>query len=129
MNRYELGIVVKPTLSETELNAVIEKLKLLIGEQGGTVEEVNLWGKRKLAYPVDKRTEGYYAFFHFLLSPTQIREVSRVVGLTEEILRHILIKGKVRKASLEKESSLGEEKEAFEQVSHEVIQDVPIQPE
>ncbi|MGQ9472998.1 MAG: 30S ribosomal protein S6 [Candidatus Caldatribacteriaceae bacterium] len=102
MNRYELGIVVKPNLSEAELSTVIEKLKLLIGEQGGTVEEVNLWGKRRLAYPVDKQSEGYYAFFRFLLPPTKTHEISRVVGLTEEILRYILVKEKAKKDLLGK---------------------------
>lgn len=129
MNRYELGIVVKPNLSEAELSALIEKLKLLIGEQGGTVEEVNLWGKRRLAYPVDKQSEGYYAFFRFLLSPTKTHEISRVVGLTEEILRYILVKEKAKKISLKKESPLEEEKETFEQVDHEVIEDAPVQSE
>ncbi|MGC8778626.1 MAG: 30S ribosomal protein S6, partial [Candidatus Caldatribacteriaceae bacterium] len=92
MNRYELGIVARPNLSEAELNALMEKMKNLIAEQGGEMEAVNLWGKRRLAYPVEKHHEGYYMFFRFLLSPTRVEEVSRVTRLTEEVLRYILVK-------------------------------------
>lgn len=92
MQQYELGIVVRPTLSDEEVKGVVEKLKSTIVAQGGTVQDVDFWGKRKLAYPIDKQREGYYVFLRFSLSPKNVAEVSRVARYTEDILRHILVK-------------------------------------
>ncbi|NSW76782.1 MAG: 30S ribosomal protein S6 [Candidatus Atribacteria bacterium] len=125
MNRYELGIVVKPTLSEGELNALVEKMKGLVTEQGGEIESVNLWGKRRLAYPVEKHNEGYYVFFRFLLSPAKVEEIGRVARLTEEILRYILVKEEKR----EEHPSVVQEEKVSEPPSDEVIGDVSAQSE
>lgn len=125
MNRYELGIVVKPTLSEGELNALVEKMKGLVTEQGGEIESVNLWGKRRLAYPVEKHNEGYYVFFRFLLSPAKVEEIGRVARLTEEILRYILVKEEKR----EEHPSVVQEEKVPEPPSDEVIGDVSAQSE
>lgn len=125
MNHYELGIVVKPTLSEGELNALVEKMKGLVTEQGGEMESVNLWGKRKLAYPVEKYNEGYYVFFRFLLSPAKVEEINRVARLTEEILRYILVKEEKR----EERPSVVQEEKVPKPPSDEVIGDVSAQSE
>lgn len=125
MNHYELGIVAKPTLSEGELNALVEKMKGLVTEQGGEIESVNLWGKRRLAYPVEKHNEGYYVFFRFLLSPAKVEEISRVARLTEEILRYILVKEEKR----EERPSVVQEEKVPEPPSDEVIGDVSTQSE
>ncbi|MCX7730389.1 MAG: 30S ribosomal protein S6, partial [Candidatus Caldatribacterium sp.] len=60
--------------------------------QGGMVHGVDFWGKRRLAYPIDKQKEGYYVFLRFSLSPRNVAEVSRIARYTEDILRHILVK-------------------------------------
>ena len=64
MNNYELGVILRPTLSEEEVNSAVEKLKNFIEERGEVVK-VDLWGRRKLAYPIQKYQEGYYVFFNF----------------------------------------------------------------
>ncbi len=92
MQKYELGVVIRPTLSEEAVQGVVEKLKSTITAQGGTVHNVDFWGRRKLAYPIDKQKEGYYVFIQFSLSPRNVAEVSRVARYTEDILRHILVK-------------------------------------
>jgi len=129
MNRYELGIVAKPGLSEAELNTLVEKMKGVIVQQGGEVEAIDLWGKRRLAYPVEKHNEGYYVFFRFLLSPARVEEVGRVARLTEEILRYILVKEEPKKPAAEKEIPLVEERETPEPPVGEVIGDASVQSE
>ncbi len=126
MKRYELGLVVKPNLSETEVNGLIERMKATVGEQGGSVEAVDLWGKRRLTYPVEKYTEGYYIFIRFLLSPLRVEEVSRVARLTEEVLRHIVVK------ETKKHHVIGQDpggKEIGEASSDNVTSDVQTQSE
>ncbi|MEN3185375.1 MAG: 30S ribosomal protein S6 [Atribacterota bacterium] len=125
MNHYELGIVVRPTLSEGELNALVEKMKSLVTEQGGEIESVNLWGRRRLAYPVEKHNEGYYVFFRFLLSPVKVEEISRVARLAEGILRHILVKEEKK----QERPSVVQEEKAPESPSDEVIGDASAQSE
>lgn len=92
MQEYELGVVVRPTLNEEAVQVIVEKLKSTVVNQGGTVHSVDFWGKRRLAYPIDKQKEGYYIFLRFSLSPRNVAEVSRVARYTEDILRHILVK-------------------------------------
>ncbi len=126
MNSYEMGLVVKPNLSETDVNSLVERLKTMIGEQGGTVEAVDLWGKRRLAYPVEKHTEGYYVFIRFLLSPSRVEEINRVVGITEEILRHIVVKECQKSQTAARETV---QEELVEAPSDNVTGDVQAQSE
>jgi small subunit ribosomal protein S6 len=91
MQEYELGVVIRPTLTEDGVQSIVEKLKNTIVDQGGVVNAVDFWGKRKLAYPIEKQREGYYVFFRFAISPRNVAEVSRVARYTEDILRHILV--------------------------------------
>lgn len=92
MQEYELGIIVRPTLTEEVVQSVVEKLKSIVVGQGGVVNSVDFWGKRKLAYPIEKHTEGYYVFLRFTLPPQNVAEVSRVARYTEDIIRHTLVK-------------------------------------
>ncbi len=108
MNNYELGVIFRPTLSEEELNSEVEKLKAFLGEKGEVVK-VNLWGRRKLAYSVQKYQEGYYVFFNFKISPSQVTEVKRWISLNEKIIRHLLVKEDEREEVSASSSSPEEE--------------------
>ena len=79
MNQYELGIVLRSTLTEEEVSQVIENVKSRIAELGGECTGTNLWGKRRLAHPINKQTEGIYVFFNFSLSPQSVKELVRTV--------------------------------------------------
>ncbi|MBP9015193.1 MAG: 30S ribosomal protein S6 [Candidatus Atribacteria bacterium] len=108
MNNYELGVIFRPTLSEEELNSEVEKLKAFLGEKGEVVK-VDLWGRRKLAYSVQKYQEGYYVFFNFKISPSQVTEVKRWISLNEKIIRHLLVKEDEREEVSASSSSPEEE--------------------
>lgn len=91
MNKYEVMFIVKPA-EEEATNAVIEKVEALIARVGGTVEKVDRWGKRRLAYAVKKFTDGFYVLINFEAAPAEIKEIDRVMKINDEILKHMVVK-------------------------------------
>lgn len=91
MNKYEVMVIVKPA-EEEAVNALIEKVEALIARVGGTVEKVDRWGKRRLAYAVKKFTDGFYVLINFESDPAQIKEIDRVMKINDEILKHLIVK-------------------------------------
>lgn len=91
MNKYEVIFIVKPA-EEEATNAVIAKFEGLIQNNGGTIEKVDRWGKKRLAYEIKDHTEGYYCIIYFSAEPKAVFELERVMKITDEILRHMVIK-------------------------------------
>lgn len=91
INKYETIFVLDAALEEEKLEALTEKFKALIAENG-TVESVDVWGKRKLAYPIDFKTEGYYVLVNFASNPEFPRELERIYGITDGVMRTIVIR-------------------------------------
>ena len=91
MNKYEVMVIVKPA-EEEATNAVIEKIEALIARVGGTVEKVDRWGKKRLAYEIDDIAEGLYVLVTFSAEPKTVKELDRVMKITDEILRHMIIR-------------------------------------
>ncbi|MDN5293391.1 MAG: small subunit ribosomal protein [Eubacteriales bacterium] len=92
MRSYEVMFIVKPDLSEEETTAVIEKFKNLIVKHGGEVTAEDRWGLRKLAYEIQKYREGYYVVMKFKAPAEFSRELDRVLRITDEVMRHIIIR-------------------------------------
>ena len=90
-NIYETLFVINPTLSEEEISKVLEKYKGII-EAEGTVTEVDEWGKRRLAYPINDLNEGYYVLVNFEAAPTLPAELERRFNIDENIMRSIVIR-------------------------------------
>jgi len=82
--------IVHPDLDESAFNEVVEKVKGWITDSGGQVENVDLWGKRKLAYPIQKQMEGQYALFHTQLEPSFCSDLEHNLGLQEPVMRFLL---------------------------------------
>ncbi len=91
INKYETVFVLNPELSEDATKELVEKFTGLIAANG-TVEEVNEWGKRKLAYPIQDYTEGYYVVVTFTAAPEFPAEISRIYNITDGILRSIVVR-------------------------------------
>ncbi len=89
---YETLFVIKPDLGEEATAAIVNKFTSLIADNGGTVESVNEWGKRRLAYLIEKFVEGYYVLVNFKSESTLPLELNRVFGITDEILRYIVVR-------------------------------------
>ena len=86
---YELLYIIDPDKTEEETAAMVEKFKALI-EANGTVAEIDEWGKRKLAYAINDKPEGYYVLVKFTAGPDFPAELYRVLGITEGILRSLI---------------------------------------
>lgn len=92
MRKYETFFIVDPDLTD-EVNAVIdEKLKNIVSANGGSVLDYNPWGKKKLAYPVQKRTRGHYVLMEYAGGPELVAELERNMRLDERILKFITVK-------------------------------------
>ena len=87
--KYEVLYVLNPNLTEEETQAIGEKFKTLI-EQNGTVDEMEEWGKRKLAYEINYLTEGYYVLVKFTSGPELPAELDRILGITDGVIRSLV---------------------------------------
>ena len=88
--KYETIFIVNPTLGEEEVVAVTDKFKSMI-ETNGTVDKVEDWGKRRLAYPINDLTEGYYTLVQFTSVPSFPAELDRVYKITDGLMRSIIV--------------------------------------
>ena len=87
---YEVVYILDPALGEEAIAATVAKFKTLAEENGSNVE-VEEWGKRKLAYAIDYKTEGYYVLMNFTSEPAFPKELDRVMGITTGILRSMIV--------------------------------------
>ena len=87
--KYEVLYALNPNLTEEETQAIVEKFKTLI-EQNGTVDEMEEWGKRKLAYEINYLTEGYYVLVKFTSGPELPAELDRILGITDGVIRSLV---------------------------------------
>ena len=92
MNKYELAVVVSAKIEDEDRAATIEKVKEYITRFGGTVTEVEEWGKKKLAYEIQKMTEGFYYFVHFEAESTVPGEVEQRIRIMDNVLRYLCVK-------------------------------------
>ena len=92
MRDYELVVIIKPSVADDEVAATVEKTSQYITERGGSVAEVNQWGRKKLAYPIKDFTEGNYVLTQFSMDPQLTTELEANLELSEDILRYLLVK-------------------------------------
>ena len=92
MRDYELVVVLSPSLGDEGYPASIERISGVIQGNGGEIKNVDQWGRRRLAYPIKRNLEGYYAVTHFAAEPTAIRPLENNLDLAEDVLRHLVIK-------------------------------------
>ena len=87
---YEAIIVTSLKNGDEQAKSLVEKFSAMISENG-TLESVNEWGKRRLAYPINYENDGYYAVYTFTAAPEFPAELNRVMGITEGVLRSIIV--------------------------------------
>ena len=90
MNKYEMICILESALSDEARDQIIEKIDGFITKNGGTVEKTEKWGIKKLAYPIDYKTDGYYVYVAFEGGSDLVSEVKRIVGITEHVLRRLI---------------------------------------
>lgn len=91
MKKYELVFIIKP-MEEEATEAVIAKFENIIKNNGGEIEKITRWGKKRLAYLVNDFTEGYYCLVNFTGKPETVSELDRVMKITDDILRHMVVR-------------------------------------
>lgn len=92
MSKYELALVVSAKIEDEAREAVVEKAKNYVTRYGGTITEVEEWGKKRLAYEIQKMREGFYYFIQFEAEPTCPAEVERHVRIMDNVLRYLVVK-------------------------------------
>ena len=89
MTNYEVMFIIDPTLEDDKKEATIEAVKEIIASEG-EVGNVDVWGMRKLAYPIQKKTEGYYVVIEFKAAPTLPKELDRRLKISDNVMRHLI---------------------------------------
>jgi len=100
---YELGFILNPEVSEEQSNAILERIQHIVSTNDGQVVRINQWGRRRLAYPIRHQRDGFYVFFDMILTPETVSELDRNLKVTEEVLRHIIIRRDPKIAQKERE--------------------------
>ena len=90
MRNYELVCIIQPDLDETAFNGVIDRVKGWVSESGGSVDKVDIWGRRRLAYHIHKQREGQYVLLNVSLNPAATAGLERNIRFQENIMRHML---------------------------------------
>jgi len=91
MKKYEAVVILKPHFEEEPAKAEFEKIQALITRFGGVVEKVDIWGKRRLAYEIQKIREGIYCFITFTAEPETPAEIESRLRIMEDVLRYLIV--------------------------------------
>ena len=92
MKAYELLFFVAPTISDEDRVAVMKRIETTIAEDAGKVDNVDEWGKRKLAYEINGLTDGDYTLVNFHADPQNVAELDRVLRINDAVVRHMIVK-------------------------------------
>ena len=91
MKAYELLFFVAPTIDEETRAAVMKRIENVVAEGKGVIDNVDVWGKRKLAYEINDLTDGDYTLVDFHADPQSIAELNRVLRITDAVVRHMIV--------------------------------------
>ncbi len=92
MSKYELAFVVSANIDDDERDGVVEKVKALVERFGGQISDMDEWGKRKLAYPIQHMDEGYYYFLHFEADTSAPGQIEERIRIMDNVIRYLCVK-------------------------------------
>lgn len=107
---YELAFILNPEVSEEETRTILERVEQIVANHGGQVVKVNQWGRRRLAYPIERQRDGLYIFVDMILTPETVSELERTLQVSEVVLRQMIKRRDPKAAKKEREER--EEREA-----------------
>jgi small subunit ribosomal protein S6 len=87
MRRYEMMIILDPSLEERTVQPSLDQFLKVVTSAGGSVDKVDVWGRRRLSYEIDKKTEGIYTVVDLMAEPDAVKELDRQLNLNEAVLR------------------------------------------
>jgi len=89
---YELMVVLDPNLDDAAIEALNTRIQNMVTQRGGSIENVESWGRKRLAYPVGRYRDGVYILSRFQMPPNAAAEIERALKLTESVIRHLLVR-------------------------------------
>ncbi len=92
MRKYEVVVIIDPDVDDRQVNGLLDKPLAGLTKAGGTVDEIDVWGRRRLAYQIKKKSEGIYAVVNVTAEPAVVKELDRQLTLNEQILRTKVIR-------------------------------------
>jgi small subunit ribosomal protein S6 len=92
MRKYEMMVILDPEVEERTVQPSLDQYLSVVKEDSGTVDKIDIWGRRRLAYPIKKRTDGIYAVVQFTSSSATAKELERQLSLNETVLRTKLLR-------------------------------------
>ena len=92
MRKYALMLILDSELDERSVESTVEKLLHVIPAEGGTVDNVDIWGRRRFAYEIQKKSEGYYVVIDFTATPDTTKELDRQLGINETVVRTKIVR-------------------------------------
>ncbi|RAY14745.1 30S ribosomal protein S6 [Actinomadura craniellae] len=95
MRRYEVMVILDPALEERAITPSLDQFLTVVKGDGGSVEKVDVWGRRRLAYDIQKKSEGIYAVVDLTAEPATVKELDRQLNLSESVLRTKVIRPEV----------------------------------
>ena len=111
-HQYELMVILDPEIDERLVPAALDKFLKVITADGGSIDNVDIWGKRRLAYEIQKKTEGVYAVVAFTATSAATQELDRQLKLSEQVMRTKVLRAEEAIALIESERVRAEEKAA-----------------
>lgn len=87
---YELGFILNPEVSEDVIRTTLERIQQIVATYGGQIVKINHWGRRRLAYPIERHRDGYYIFIDMILTPETVGEIERTLQVSEDVMRHMM---------------------------------------
>ncbi|KQO63860.1 30S ribosomal protein S6 [Curtobacterium sp. Leaf261] len=112
MHQYELMVILDPEIDERTVAPSLDRFLAVIRNDGGTVDNVDVWGRRRLAYEIKKKTEGIYAVVNLTANPDATKELDRQLGLSEAVLRTKVLRAEEGIAQVAAAKKLADEKAA-----------------
>ena len=101
---YELGFILNPEVSEEEIRSLLDRIEQIVANYGGQIFKVNQWGRRRLAYPIERHRDGYYIFIDMILTPETVTEIERTLRVSEIVFRHMMKRRDPKTAQKEREA-------------------------
>jgi small subunit ribosomal protein S6 len=111
-HQYELMVILTPEIDERQVAPTLDKFLKVITNDGGSIENVDVWGKRRFAYEIQKKTEGIYAVVNFTATSEATQELDRQLKLNEQIMRTKVLRAEEAQAMIASEAKRAEEKAA-----------------
>jgi len=111
-HEYELMVILNPEIDERQVGANLDKFLAVITNDGGSIDNVDIWGRRRLAYEIQKKNEGIYAVVNFTATADATQELDRQLKLSEQVMRTKVLRAEEAKAQVAAEAKRAEEKAA-----------------